>query len=72
MSVNQGRKLNLEYENYAERINLVCSDFRIDSLKPQIAAISETCRENVLINVALVGGFNTGYYFRKEMYHGKD
>jgi len=52
----QGR----EYEKYLELINRICGDFRIDSLKPRIAAISETLQESDSVNLALIGRFKAG------------
>jgi GTP-binding protein EngB required for normal cell division len=48
------------YEKYLEQINHICGDFRIDSLKPQVIAISEILQESDMINVALVGRFKSG------------
>ena len=60
MAVNQDQQLNPIYKDYVGTINRICCDFHIDSLKPQIAAISETVHESGFINVALVGGFKAG------------
>jgi len=60
MSVNQGQELNSVYKNYVDTISRICCDFHIDSLKGQIAAISESIQESDFINVALVGGFKAG------------
>lgn len=60
MAVNQDRTLNPVYKNYVEAISRICGDFHIDSLKPQITAISDNIHEGSFINVALVGGFKAG------------
>ena len=51
---------NHEYEKHLGQINRICGDFRIDSLKPRLAAISESLQDGDSINVALIGRFKAG------------
>lgn len=49
-----------DYENKIATIKRICSAFHLDSLKSQIAAISEVVQEGNIINVALLGRFKAG------------
>jgi GTP-binding protein EngB required for normal cell division len=56
MAVTQEYK----FAEHVERLKRICRDFHIDSLKPQMHAVSETLLENRSINVALLGRFKAG------------
>ncbi|MFH1368853.1 MAG: dynamin family protein [Elusimicrobiota bacterium] len=60
MSIQQSCESNLQYKSYVEQVNRICEDFHIDSMKAQIAALSETLEQSGLINIALVGSFKAG------------
>jgi len=51
---------NHEYEKHLGQISRICKDFRIDSLKPRLAVISENLQGGDTINVALIGRFKAG------------
>ena len=49
-----------DHRSQMRLISRICSDLRIESLKPQIAAFNEIVSEKNVINVAILGRFKSG------------